>query len=71
MGLLDSLFKTIEDGGVEKTLNSALEKLETGLDRVTTSVEKLADAPEKAVNRAEAALKQTGKAADVITKSEP
>lgn len=70
MGFLDNVFKAIEDGGIEKTLNGALDKLEQGLDKATNSAEKLATAPENALNRAEQLSSQVTKAVDPASKPE-
>jgi hypothetical protein len=70
MGFLDNVFKAVEGGGIEKTLNGALDKLEHGLDRVTNSAEKLATAPAEALDRAEKLSDQAAKAAGSDTKSE-
>lgn len=66
MGFLDSVLKAIEDGGIEKTLNRALDSLENGLDKMTDSAEKLADAPDKLVERAETIKEQANKAIDIV-----
>jgi F0F1-type ATP synthase membrane subunit b/b' len=64
--MADSGMKAVENGALEKTLASAVDKLEAGLDKAVESAEKVAEAPEKMLEKVEAKHEQMTKTAQNI-----